>query len=394
MSEQYNSENYKNNYLNDDTSQRFCNDSVSISNSINSKTKPFVSANQRLAGPPNPKTLKTPVIPPPVSDLSFWKLNNTITHSHINESRQFDTHNSGYNVSDKCGSGDIFFLGDVTPIGVMYDKTPLQYNLEHESPTYNTTQEKIQENFHIPDRALNFNDINTSCGYNIDNIQVGLPSNLATGNCQKSQEMSDYNTNLYTQTIQPGVYTTNQIIEPINSNLGISQTPQFQPVGCQSNPISGDVFYTEYDNNSVVHTPNVENKEVTEGINNSNIYDPRFNGYGTSYRGYTDDMLGQPKFYYDDVDSIRRPNYITRSNIDFERYADSYDTIQAGNEEGNRHTSNIRAMANSSFLKSTIGFRNDLTERMMRKNNSVNALKRQFPKQTQGVYMAGSMAGR
>ena len=32
--------------------------------------------------------------------------------------------------------------------------------------------------------------------------------------------------------IQPGVYTRNEIIEPVDSNIGISFTQQFEPTTC------------------------------------------------------------------------------------------------------------------------------------------------------------------
>ena len=63
--------------------------------------------------------------------------------------------------------------------------------------------------------------------------------------------------------------------------------------------------------------PNTPDMTVTE----SDIYDPRFNGYGTSYRAYTDENIGQTRFYYDDINSVRMPNYIVRSNIDFANYS-------------------------------------------------------------------------
>lgn len=95
-----------------------------------------------------------------------------------------------------------------------------------------------------------------------------------------------YNENVFTQTISPGEYHVNTRNEPINSNIGISIAEQNEE-------------------------PTYEMIEPFEDVNASNVYDPRFYGYGTSYRGYVDNMLGQPKFYYDDVNAIRMPNYIS-----------------------------------------------------------------------------------
>ncbi len=49
----------------------------------------------------------------------------------------------------------------------------------------------------------------------------------------------------------------------------------------------------------------------------SDLYDPRFTGYGTSSRSYLEPVTGQVRFYYDDIDSYKRPNYISRSKVDF-----------------------------------------------------------------------------
>ena len=76
----------------------FCNDEQPLTpNDPN-----YVSLNQRLAGPPNPKTQIAPVVVPPLSDLDYWRANNLINHSHINTESQFDTYLSGYDVSNCC----------------------------------------------------------------------------------------------------------------------------------------------------------------------------------------------------------------------------------------------------------------------------------------------------
>ena len=36
----------------------------------------------------------------------------------------------------------------------------------------------------------------------------------------------------------------------------------------------------------------------------ANVYDPRFTGYGTSYRAYNEPVTGQTRFYYDDVNAM------------------------------------------------------------------------------------------
>jgi hypothetical protein len=105
-----------------------------------------------------------------------------------------------------------------------------------------------------------------------------------------------------------------------------------------------------------------------EDVTESNVYDPRYEGYGTSYRAYTDKKLGQTKFMYDDVNAIRMPNYITRSNIDHQPFADSYGPMR--DEFGNENTANIRAMANDAYLRDNIKHREDIQESVLRKFGS------------------------
>ena len=84
------------------TAFRFCNDEVPFK----FNDEKYISINQKLVGPPNPKTLIPPVIVPPSHDLSYWKANNLITHSHVNEKLQIDNYQSGYQVSTCCGNTD------------------------------------------------------------------------------------------------------------------------------------------------------------------------------------------------------------------------------------------------------------------------------------------------
>ena len=221
--------------------------------------------------------------------------------------------------------------------------------------------------------------VNSSCGYDSDNILHNLPTNELVGECNKATP--DYNKNLYTQTIQPGVYTTNQIIEPVNSNIGISFTQQFPPVTCKRDPLTDELHYTEHDPRIFIPKKKIPTlPTVTE----SNVYDPRFTGYGTSYRAYTEDVTGQTRFYYDDINSIRMPNYITRNNIDHTSFGDSYGPLYDGNACGNTDTSEIRALANDEFLRATLQFRTELQERLMRKRNSEMWQLRKAPIRTFG----------
>lgn len=457
---------------------RFCNDSVLLTpNDPN-----YISANQSLAGPANPKTLIPPVVVPPATDLDHWRANNLINHSHINTESQWDTYLSGYEVSNCCDrvSGCIVpvespqqsmgtiienFEPGSTYIGISDPQRPAspkcnplsQSKEEIVSPTlvntipfsktvgkgyqgssrcddddyterYSAVREKnssegyegytckegddardplrphhlqhveqivaptlvtqsknfVRENFES-DKFVRPNEsdgVNTTCGYNPEQIkQSNLPSNLVAGNCERDDVMKQYNKNLFTQTIQPDVYTVNEVIEPINANMGISFTQQFEPMTCSRDEREALTF-TEHDPR--VFQPKIVPRGPDMSVTEANVYDPRFSGYGTSYRAYTDKNVGQTRFYYDDINSVRMPNYVVRSNIDHLNYADTYGPLHDNNMYGNPNTNSIRTLAQDSFLRSSLEHRDDLMERLMRKRNAEMWQVRKYPKSTVG----------
>lgn len=381
----------------------------------------FVSKNQKLTGNTvNPKTLISPVVVQKPYDLDYWKANNLVNFSQINQETNIDLYNSGYHVSTNCPPQ---LNNYVLPIPT--GNTPQQNQVIQNVAKANNNV--IQENYDnnniteikIPTGGLKATvgdtdfvypfvkttpgttvilpggngEVNAGCGYNPEqHFSSDLPANLPSGNAQRDPRMKQYNQNLFTQTIQPGITTRNEINEPINSNIGISFTQQFPPVTCNNDPISGDIHYTEHDprimdTSMFSKQPPLVETNATE----ANIYDPRFTSYGTSYRSYSDQNIGQTRFYYDDVNAIRMPNYIVRSNIDRENFADNYGPIPEGDEFGNKDNSIIRGLANSAFVDNSLEFRNDLQERLMRKANARAWQQRKAPIKTSGQRMNGGM---
>lgn len=386
----------------------FCNDEVPYE----PNDRQYMSINQKLVGAPNPKTLIPPVIVPPIADLSYWKTNNLITHSSINDMKQIDTYQSGYQVTTCCGDGNICDAPPTKKCNTGY-KSNKGYNryskMSNENNNNNNIENKlfgtrrdfqVEENYKNPNMLPEITEIqeiipkpnqpgqvNVRCGYYPEQVNVGLPTNLSVGNCQREPRMKKYNENIFTQTIQPGVYTVNQVNEPINSNIGISFDQQFEPLTKKVNR-NGDVLFTQHDPR--IFEPQVI-EPLEETINESNVYDPRFSGYGTSYRSYTDENLGQTKFYYDDINAIRMPNYITRSKIDFIPDADQYGPMKS--EYGNDYNSEIRKIAQNKWNDDSMDFRTDLQERLMRKINANAWQQRVAPiyKNNQKMSSAGRM---
>jgi hypothetical protein len=421
---QVNTSCYKTKTTNNHIPQYFCNDEIPF----NFNNPNYMSPNQKLGNGQNPKTLIRPLVVAPSHDLGFWKANNLIKHSVVNEVRQIDDYLSGYAVSTRDNYKDyveIPVIGNEyredflspKPVEVNPFRIPVignEYREDFSSPKpveVNPARipvigNEYREDFSPPRHGQlveQYSDqkeytilpnesgwVNTTCGYNPEQVfDNNLPSNITVGNCDKTPHMKQYNKNLFTQTVTPGVYTRNQINEPIGSNIGISFQQQFQPVTCSQ--YGDELHYLEHDPR-IIEPATYTNDIALEipAATPANVYDPRFNGYGTSYRSYNNKMLGQTRFMYDDVDAIRRPNYVVRSKIDFLPYADSYGTMKSGQESGNPLTGGIRAMAQDSWLKDSLQFRNDLSERRMRKINANHWRKRDAPIQTSGSYQAGS----
>jgi len=396
----------------------FCNDGIIIDqpniqiplnqrlamvNPHNDKT-----CNNKLLGCPNPKTLINPVVPPPAYDLDHWKDNNFINFSQINTAgTEQNMYLSGYAESTCCD-----YLKPGTKLVPRKDnrienysnrvqiRAPVPSQDINYVPSIENYSNRVQIRAPVPSQDINYVPsienyqqpnkvyikpnqpgwVNRSCGYNPEQIYTSnLPSNYPAGNCQQNPRLSEYNKNLFTQTITPGVYTRNQVNEPINSNIGISFQQQFEPLTCETDEDGDEVQYIQHDPRIIEPISSTEEKQSVPQARYDNVYDPRFYGYGTSYRSYNEPVTGQTRFMYDDINSVRMPNYITRSKIDHLPYADKYGPMEEGSEFGNEQTPNVRTLAQDNWLRDSLQFRNDLTERRMRKVNTEAWQRRQAP---------------
>jgi hypothetical protein len=370
----------------------FCESSIVIEGPNGIINNPeWVSPSQKLAGGANPKTKIPPVMVAPTHDLDYWKSNNMVVHSSINDVSNIDVYNSGYAISSCCPQSSCEYetqqiKENFTEIN---DEILEPINSQQIKGNFTEINDKILEP--INSQQINNNTsgmINLNCGYYPnENLKANIPVNLPVGLCQRSKYMDQINENIFTQTIQPGVYTKTEVNQPINSNIGISFTQQIPPT---TEKINGDeIFYTEHD--PLIYQPITNPSCVPiDEVNESNIYDPRFSGYGTSYRSYIDDTTGQPRFYYKDVDAVRMPNYVTRSHIDHLPFADTYGPIPDGNSMGNKYNSNIRTMVHDAFTNSAIEHRTDIQQSAMRKINATKWQQRLAPISTSNQRMLGS----
>ena len=279
-------------------------------------TNEYISENQLLSGPPNPKTLIAPIVMTPLADTTHWRVNNLYVPSGINEESNTDLKLSGYEVSD------------------------------HTKNIFKNTQ--IYE------------------GYN-NTSQISSP---------------DDNNRIFTRIIQPGIYSKNENISPILQNIGLTQQDQFHPLS-----------YEYDDRGNLIETQGKDQIKgemldpYIESVNESTVYDPRHYGYGTNYRSYVDPTVGQPRFFYDDINSVRIPNYITRNKVDFIKEGTTYGSIKDID-----NTENIRDIAQNAWINNTNAQRADLQFSLMRKNNSEAWQRKMYPIRTNGF--KGSMMAR
>jgi len=109
------------------------------------------------------------------------------------------------------------------------------------------------------------------------------------------------------------------------------------------------------------------------------IYDPRFTGYGDESRSYYDTDMGQIKYYYSDIDAYRSPNFIIRNKVD---HVDFIDPMGKTWSEYPRTASleDVKEQVNDDWLARSTEFREDIMEKLMRKNNSESWQLRFAPK--------------
>lgn len=191
---------------------------------------------------------------------------------------------------------------------------------------------------------------------------------------------------MFVQDVQPNVFSFSNERTPINANLGISSTPQFPPLrkeivrGNDGRPYP---LYSRIDPQLVRDdVPDERRQEMpirnqwSENLpgaaaNNPiyNIYDPRFTGYGDANRSYYDVNLGQIKYYYSDVDAYRSPNFIIRNKVD---HVDMIDPMGKVYHEYPRTASleDVNDTVHDDWMAKSTEFREDIMEKLMRKNNS------------------------
>jgi hypothetical protein len=370
----------------------------------------FYKYNHALAGTPIPKTLKAPIIPPRSHDLEIWRDNDFVEINGLNVDRRALSCDNGYIFKQECedycqtkenygaSSGprdrrlrnrskseqEPIDLDIDVNINEGYQHIIEPYDKASNYDTINTGYElpnKVPKDFYIvkkPNKEANTSpgDVNTTCCYDPSNVKYNLPVNYQKSNIQTLDSFKNFNENIFTVNNGENSVEKLDIIEPTSWNIGISFDQQIPPTTKQT--IDGKTFYTRNNPRDFKYPPLKLVDPFDEEPRPDTVYDPRLNGYGTSYRTYVDDLTGQPRFYYDDIDTARRGNYYVRSKVDFLKQAEQ-SGIMKSDAEIKDINQNMRHVANQAFTDDTLKFREELQYSYMRKRNSDMWQKRVAP---------------
>lgn len=378
--------------INNPTQYRFC-----LDQQPDIQNQSFYSKNQALAVKPNrkaglPRIHTPPPMPAKAMDPTYWGNGFTVP-SGINRQTNTDLYLSGYLDPDEQ-------FKPVPTFGEYVQTTwanpgyppPLSVEILENGQEIgqDLAQKNVIENYQGPPKP----QPNTMCEkiayeqeqgytngdmlgpYYPEQTKYNLPVNLPVGRCEKQPALDEYNKNLFTQYAGENLFSRSEIIEPVQNNIGIDFTQQIPPSQCSKDQYGNRI--TEYkDPRNFVPEPPLEQAPES---NLYNVYDPRSGGYGTSYRSYLEPMTGQVRYYYDDIDAIRQPNYIARSNIDTAPWAPAYGTMT---EETNVANENAYALANRKFMEDQLAFREGIQQSYMRKYNNSTAWQRRVAPITQ-----------
>lgn len=382
----------------------------------------YYSSNDALANGDNrynPNIFIKPLMPPPLASLDEWKTNNFVTHSNINYRARTDLVQSGYLVSNPCGCYPNTIprvdYGQPSTCGLVENfeqrkktetikeadteekedapqdtseimSTPIDgddklVDARNSADTGRVSETRINvrttpitggyatRGFTVLDRPRFDTDINDPFGYYPNNPKLkSAPVNVPT------QESKEFNRKIFTTTLSPYTTMVSDVVQPVNSNLGITYPQPFQPRS-----------YIVEDNDKVTvkrHDPRQYKPEVKPLVikqDYSNVFDPTSNGYGTSYRGYIEPIVGQPRYYYDDIKNVRKPNMITRNKIDHAPWAEDYGLTYGTATQTGVGLEEVKQMAHDQINQSEMRRRLDLQNSLLRKRADVDWQRKLYP---------------
>ena len=208
----------------------------------------------------------------------------------------------------------------------------------------------------------------------------------------KEQELSSIR--MFLQDVQPHQYSITNDRTPVNASIGISYTPQIPPLTKQRvQALDGSQYplYSRIDPELIRDDVSSERRAEqpvrgewsellpeTNPLNETTVYDPRHTGYGDSARAYYDSELGNVRYYYTDVDSYRSPNFVIRNKVDHVDFIDPMGKVSSMYPR-TEALDDVTDQVNTDWMSKSTEFREDMMERLMRKNNAMNWQMRHAP---------------
>lgn len=199
------------------------------------------------------------------------------------------------------------------------------------------------------------------------------------------------NAKLFLQNIQPNIFSYAVDLTPVNALAsGISYTPQMPPrfrdqVYNNHDRVTYPI-YTRIDP-QLIRDQGVPARLLEQPVrgdwsdkfsswdaapgsfNYEDIYDPRYNGYGDPYRSYSDVNLGNVNYWYGDVDTYKRPNFVTRSKVDFIEFTNPMGKITP-HYQRTASLNDARPYVENQFQQDALYFRESLIESQSRVANA------------------------
>jgi len=232
---------------------------------------------------------------------------------------------------------------------------------------------------------------------------VSLPSTLQVEGPDERFNRSDKFLHRQTEVV-PNFLTSNEIIEPINSNNGISYLPQNYDLIDEVGPTSLNHYtYTRYDpqllrqENDLSYGRAQENPVRTAwtqhlgstmaapgSIPIEQIYDPRFSGYGDGFRSYYDLNSGRSRYYYRNVEAYKYPNFVVKSKVDHIDFMAPTGAVWA-QYDLKQEPADYKALVEDQYIADDLFHREDMMSSLMAKSNRREWQLRIAPKRSAGT---------
>ncbi len=201
------------------------------------------------------------------------------------------------------------------------------------------------------------------------------------------------NAGRYLQEISPGVFTYAETSDTINSNIGISEADDLPPRTefrlLNGNGTSDRMFYRsnnsvpanrntkpDSQNNSRTHTFTTSDPRLQQPAN----YSSNYTKYGAQHETFIDPDSGVTKYAFKQTDNTgyNKPVYMGSSNVNFINFVDP---LGRKNEIAQNELSlqNTKDVVEDQFITDSQYFRDDIMERLSRKNNAIAWQQKAFP---------------